>query len=346
MNRIIITTGYMGSGSSAMTDLLSEIDGYCAPNNDFEYVFLHCPNGFFDLEAKLTMLNNSNRSDEAIRTFLDEMNMLYKLSNKKYWIAGYKSLISDSFLQYVYDFLRDIGVKTIKGTWYFQEYPTLTYNIKKIVWKVNKKLKIIKNTYPSNENIMLLAFPTRNKFYQATKTFLNKIYIDLGIEDNNLILDQLILPHNAYKVENYFDDNTFVYIIDRDPRDVFVLNKYYWKYNPVPYPTDVKSFCDIYEKIRKSEIRTEEHNIKRIHFEDLIYDYDNILQTIYVDLNINDKLHNRKFEKFNPKISINNTQVFLQNNIDRDEIKYIEDTLPEYLYPFPYKIEENNNCIF
>ena len=30
MNKIIVPTGYMGSGSSAITDLLSEIDGYDA----------------------------------------------------------------------------------------------------------------------------------------------------------------------------------------------------------------------------------------------------------------------------------------------------------------------------
>ena len=53
MRKIIVPTGYMGSGSSAVTDLVAE---YKNCNNDyrsFEYVFLHCPNGLFDLEDKL-----------------------------------------------------------------------------------------------------------------------------------------------------------------------------------------------------------------------------------------------------------------------------------------------------
>ena len=52
-NKIVIPTGYMGSGSSAVTDLLSEVDGYSCSNGNFEYVFMHCPNGVFDLEDKL-----------------------------------------------------------------------------------------------------------------------------------------------------------------------------------------------------------------------------------------------------------------------------------------------------
>ena len=52
-NKLLITTGYMGSGSSAYTDLLSEYKDLQCNNGSFEYVFLHCPNGVFDLEDKL-----------------------------------------------------------------------------------------------------------------------------------------------------------------------------------------------------------------------------------------------------------------------------------------------------
>lgn len=98
MKKVVITTGYMGSGSSAVTDLLSEIKNYKAPNNSFEYVFFHCPNGLLDLEAKLITLNNANRSDEAIRSFYNTMEYLYNTSEKKHWIAGYKDKVSINFM--------------------------------------------------------------------------------------------------------------------------------------------------------------------------------------------------------------------------------------------------------
>ena len=51
MNKIIIPTGYMGSGSSAITDIVREFSGYEASQGDFEYVFLHCPGGVFEFRG-------------------------------------------------------------------------------------------------------------------------------------------------------------------------------------------------------------------------------------------------------------------------------------------------------
>ena len=60
--RIIIPAGYMGSGSSVVTDLMSEIEGVDTKSGTFEFVFLHCPNGVFDLEDKLLIGNNAVRT--------------------------------------------------------------------------------------------------------------------------------------------------------------------------------------------------------------------------------------------------------------------------------------------
>ena len=91
MDRIIVPTGYMGSGSSAITDLVSEFKDCQNEYKSYEYILLHCPNGLFDLEDKLLNGNNAIRSDEAIRTFELQTNKLY---DKKYWWVGnYKKLL-------------------------------------------------------------------------------------------------------------------------------------------------------------------------------------------------------------------------------------------------------------
>ena len=95
MNKIIIPTGYMGSGSSAITDIVREFSGYEASQGDFEYVFLHCPGGVFDLEDKLLIGNNANRSDEALHTFENTMRELYKC--KFWWPANYKKNLIQTF---------------------------------------------------------------------------------------------------------------------------------------------------------------------------------------------------------------------------------------------------------
>lgn len=159
----------------------------------------------------------------------------------------------------------------------------------------------------------------------------------MGISNSNIILDQLVLPHNLYRIENYFEDNCKVIVVDRDPRDVFLLNKYYWrKANAtVPYSFDVEKFCSNYSKMRQAEKQVENRNILRIHFEDLIYNYDSSVFQILSFLDIPKTLHKDKLTKFVPEKSKKNTQIFNRNMEYSDEAHYIESKLPQYLYNFP-----------
>ena len=77
MKKLIVPTGYMGSGSSAITDLMSEFKNSSNEFKTYEYVFLHCPNGLFDLEDHLLMGNNAIKSDASIRLFEEQMKKLY-----------------------------------------------------------------------------------------------------------------------------------------------------------------------------------------------------------------------------------------------------------------------------
>ena len=119
MNKIIIPTGYMGSGSSAITDLVAEFEGYEAAQGRFEYVFLHCPNGVFDLEDKLLKGNNAIRSDEALHSFYATMKQLY---DKKYWWVGnYKETISNNFLEITKEYIDSLIQFKPEFYWYYQE---------------------------------------------------------------------------------------------------------------------------------------------------------------------------------------------------------------------------------
>ena len=58
MNKVIIPTGYMGSGSSAITDLVAEFKNCKNEFKSYEYVLLHCPNGLFcDQDAGAVIIN-------------------------------------------------------------------------------------------------------------------------------------------------------------------------------------------------------------------------------------------------------------------------------------------------
>ena len=159
----------------------------------------------------------------------------------------------------------------------------------------------------------------------------------MEIEKKNIILDQMLLPHNVYRAEKYFDDNMECFVVNRDPRDVFILNKYVWTRNgnPVPFPTDVKEFCGYYKRLRAIEKRCDNIHVHIIQFEDLIYKYDEKINQILDILRLDETAHSKKKTMFNPQKSINNTQLFMLNKY-REEAKIIERELPEFLYDFPY----------
>lgn len=348
-NKIVVPAGYMGSGSSAVTDLLSEIEGYEKNSGSFEYVFLHCPDGVFDLEDKLLRGNNALRSDEAIHRFQACMNDLY--DKRFYWVSGYRNIISEKFMEYVDEFLKDINTFEMQDVyWYFQENPTtrqlMRKNfVKRVLQKLTKKKVVLKQ--PLRYDKMHWAFPTEKEFYAAAQKFLKTIWQEMGIDSHNLVLDQLLLPHNLFRLNDYFDETVRVVVVDRDPRDVFLLNKYFWTKNGgvVPYPTDVNDFCDMYLRMRNNEDSYDDKRILRMHFEDLIYNYEESLEKIYKLLDVTEKEHcNRKKSIFKPEVSINNTRIFMLEDMNADEVAIIEQRLTAFLYPFP-KTEMNTHDV-
>lgn len=338
-NKVIIPAGYMGSGSSAITDLISEIDGYDNKNGSFEYVFMHCPGGFFDLEDKLLIGNNALRSDEALHTFYYTMKNLYE--NKHYWVADYSNKMGIDFLYLIEDFLNKIIDNKFKDTyWYYQENPNTKVYIKKFINKILKLIsagKIISKPGKRYEE-MWVSYVTSEDFYKESKLFLNNFFDEMGLIDNNIILDQFLLPHNLFRIDRYFDDNVKIIVVERDPRDIFLLNKYYWNMAncPVPYPFDVKEFCTYYRKMRNLENITSNKNILRIRFEDLVYNYEDEINKIYYFLSVDSHLHKRIRTNFIPEKSITNTQIFMKNNKFKSESDYIFKNLNEFIYDFPY----------
>lgn len=345
-NRVIIPTGYMGSGSSAITDLLDGIEGYNVSRSTFEFVFLHCPNGVFDLEDKLLIGNNAVRSDEALHSFYKTMRQLY---DKRYWWVGhYNQYIGEAFWTETERYVEKLRNFSLEYYWYYQENVEAKMLPRLMLNKILKKIPGMKNKIKKAlaYSPMWISYVTPEEFYAATKEYIYRVFETMGKREENIVLDQLLLPFNLFRFPNYFDNDVEVFAIERDPRDVFISNKYYWSKSgePVPYPVDVEEFCEFYGRLRRMERPVEHPQIHRIHFEDLIYNYEDTLQTILKILEIDrDKV---KKTKFDPNKSINNTQLFLLNDSYRKECKVIEEKLNEFLYHFPYEIVHDEKTLF
>lgn len=347
MNKIVIPTGYMGSGSSALTDLLSEFDGFEAPQGSFEYVFLHCPNGVFDLEDKLLVGNNALRSDEALRSFEGTMKDLY--DTPFWWVGDYQHTLSPRFMDITHTYIRKLTLIESENFWYPQErrgwgvFPRLAFNK---ALRTFTRGKIFPKK-PLLYEKMRFSLPTPEEFYQASREYIAALFAEMGRERTSLILDQLLLPFNVWRMERYFDDNVECFIVDRDPRDVFILNKYVWAKNnsQIPYPMDVEQYCRYYDCMRRSERPASSDHVHRIHFEDLVYRDDITQSKIMGVLNIDPAVHKSPRSNFDPRCSIENTQLFLLPEYEQ-ESTYIADHLSKYLYDFPYERDPNTVAAF
>jgi len=345
MKRIIVPTGYIGSGSSAITDLVSEFKDCQNEYKSYEYVLLHCPNGLFDLEDKLIMGNNALRSDEAIRTFELQMN---KLFNKKFWWVGnYEHVIGPRFREITNEYIKNIQQFNYPGFWYTHEEVNLKMFFKLLLIKPFKLLSFNKIKFKKVLKYgdgLRLSYISKKDFYKCSHDYIYNIVSEISRGCNNVILDQFLLPFNLYRVDNYFDDKLKVIVVERDPRDVFVLNKYIWskKGLSLPFPVDVVEFCKFYDLMRKSEIECNSNKVLRIKFEDLVYNYDKKIEEIMKFLNFSSKDHINKKKRFNPDLSIKNTQVFRKDEYLK-EIKIIEEKLSSYLYDFPFELNNDVN---
>lgn len=339
--KIIVPTGYMGSGSSAVTDILREYKGIDTKNADYEYIFLHMPDGVFDLEDKLLLNNNALRSDEAIKNFRNKISDLYSL--RGWWPGNYKKYVSDNFLNIVDKYIQKIKFDSFNGVWYYHEKYRGYKLYKRAI--INRILKLF-NKPPKLDNFNIeYTFVKPDKFYKYTGEFIKDFVLELNKDNkDSVVLDQLLLPHNVYRLDKYTKHlDIKVVIVERDPRDVFIMNKYIWpkKSLQVLYPEDVYKFCRYYKEMRENEIKNN-YDALRIKFEDLIFNYDNSIKRIenYLNLSPNDHIAKRKY--FNPDISINNIQIYQQEKYKK-EVEVIEKELENYLYITNEKVLSHKN---
>ena len=108
----------------------------------------------------------------------------------------------------------------------------------------------------------------------------------------------------------------------------------------------MKEFCRFYRQIREMEKPCDQADILRIHFEELIYEYEKTVKKIREFLGVSEKQHLQKREFFKPEVSINNTQIYELRPEYQQEANYIATHLKEYLYSFPYKRVADEQGVF
>ena len=166
------------------------------------------------------------------------------------------------------------------------------------------------------------------------------------------VFDHLIWPQQIDNYLKYFDEDNFrVIVMKRDPRDVFLLNKYVWYYSPIGIRTAVPSLRTeagdfVHDWQRTVKQGFVQPNVLQVQFEDLVYNYDESVEKIEDFLGLSSSQHTRKHERFNPQNSIENTQVYNSEVEWKQEVGKIASALSNDLYDFPYTYIPQQKLMF
>jgi hypothetical protein len=334
--KFISCASYYGSGSSVITDFVSEFRTVYS-FTDEEFRFIQDPDGLSDLEYNLVENFNRHNSGHALKRYKKLVDFYSgSLFGKKY-----EGFFHGKWKEQSYEYIDMLTDFTYRGWWQYDllDRGKFFYFRKRIINKI-LKLTVWKNQPERTLNTMkneitYCSHPTEEDFLLCTKKYIETLFSSVCNGEKCVMVDQIVPPTNLNRYIRYFEDIKIV-IVDRDPRDIFVLEKYVWKDGIIP--TDVETFCKWFRytrEHRKREIINSE-SVKYIQFEDMVYKYEETVELLanWLGLDMKDQVKKKKI--FDPDKSIKNTQTWKNINVEKEEIEYIERELNEYLYNFRF----------
>lgn len=327
---IVGVCGYGFSGSSAVVSLLQEYAETSAFKSGrvCEFAFPYEPDGLLDLEYNLVHAPAKHlKGDSAIHRFIQYTKYISKSFDRE--TDGAFSRLTENYLkeitQVTYKCRRSSDYRYSKLAMFFEKLGR--YIQIKAEDRLKRRVVILK------EGDRYISVKPEH-FVENTKQYVSDILTAAGVTDPSkmAIIDQPFPPNYPDQVFHFFDD-PYAIIVDRDPRDIYLTVKNLRFTNGRFVPHDkVEDFITYFKAVSTHREDEDPQRVLRIHFEDLIYDYEHTVERIENFLNI--KNHVRMRELFKPELSIKNTQLSAAFPEDKEAIELIEKELKDYLYPF------------
>lgn len=307
MNKILICGTYF-SGSSALTDLLSEYKSSARVPGEFDEFRRAGMIG--DLIVNKTNIGYDSKLDQAIKNNLSSM---YAHSNPEP-INYLKYLFINTPLRYVSE-------KFIK------KYKRIC-----LLKAVNKEIRRCNNI---------------DKKLEIASEWINDIAEVYAKKENFIIFDQPIFFNQHFKVWTEIFSPFKLIIICRDPRDqisdIILKNKLFFdietptrglleiygadRYGAIRYEIDT-SFARLNNAIKIQNYLGDSH-VKIIKFEDLILNFKSIKNEVEEFIGIKSEAHIDKNKYFNPDISKKNIGIY-KNILNNNELGSFEEILSLY----------------
>jgi hypothetical protein len=325
----IACVGYHATGSGVIADLLREFDNVEQGAADCESRILQDPDGISDLEYNLVENPHRLNSGFALKRFL------YYVNRTK---RTYHHIFGSKWEELSYAYAESLVSFEFNGYWHgdlwLQNKLVNVYYIIRRQWD----RRVRKNLMHKKPNRDILPWIKTSQISISEEEFLEKTrdYIDSLCNIMNrqnkeyVVLDQVISPVNCKRYCRYVRDMKVV-IVDRDPRDVYIYLK--GVRDRVLPMDDIRQYCKQFRDSRKL-ISDYTDNCMFVTFEDMIYKYDEMIPKVMTFLGLKQENHVCPKKYFDPNKSIRGTKQWEKHPEFAEEMKIIEQELPEFLHKY------------
>lgn len=324
----ITCVGYHYTGSGVIDDLLRECDNVFQGLYEAEMKILFEPDGIADLEYHLVDNPTRLSSSLAIKRF-----MAYAERNSR----QFRKVVGSDWDELARKYAESLAL--IKYNGYRNSdvsFFTPAQKTTLLFWRVGNKIfpKMVRKPKDSNLVPSALTYYSRldeESFLNKTKAFVEELCKRANVTDKEyILLDQFVEASNPSKYLRYVSDMKVI-VVDRDPRDLYISRV---SKNDRVLPNNPYDFCLYYKKIRQIQGSIDLSSCLYLHFEDMIYNYDEYVKKVLDFVGISKEHHVAPKHYFDPSVSIKNTQLWRNNDNYSEAISIIEKELPEYLYKY------------
>lgn len=345
---IISTCGFGSTGSSAVTDYLLECNDTQVFDN-IEFTLTTAPDGLEDLEYHL--MKCPNRLSSGIYAIQRFRKLIAQCSREWSMMTGIDrqtiDRLTNEYLSSITQ-LSFIGfspaINQKYGHWLKCHIGDSLILHRIIPWLEKKRIVNRNFDFYPLERVEAAIKPSN--FYMASRMYVHNLLEAMGCDfKKNVILDQAFVGNDPAKSFPFYDD-PYAIVVDRDPRDLYIFAKVKLLSRGRFMPTDtVENFITYYRLLRDNQpYKQANDRVLVISFEDMVYNYDETVNKIDNFLHLK---NNNRQTIFRPQLSAANTNLVRRFPEFQDDIKIIENSLSEYLFPFGnYSSISNNGEMF
>lgn len=328
----ISIAGYGSTGSSAVVNLLEEVDSCFVVGGEFR--FIQDPDGLDDFCKNISDSWGWVRSDAFVRRFIKYTDTLGRRGTPFSFGENLDQRFNHKFFNYRDQFLKSVIDTSWQGYWFYHDYHERNF-AEVFIEKCKRYLKrfgVDKKTIRKITKKSEMYFVRHDvDVYGYAGEFIQGLFSELVLSESKskFVLDQLVLPYNQDGFKKLFPGLKQI-VVDRDPRDVYLDAM---TYNAYPITEDIETFISFYTA-QRSYRKEECDNTLFVKFEDLIFEYEETKSLIFQFLNIDPDCHKRRQLCFDPNVSKANVGTWRKSEFQsyREEIEYIETELCDWLY--------------